>query len=253
MQDVVTFFKMAGCGLPPMRADKSGLGSLPTEAYQYCEPVRTASSYGWYIFPPTDIRLHWDGSEVLYESEGDWHLLTKAHINSDFVEHWDHYAPESAKGLAPPYLTSLFTPGVVQIWSGLLVQTREGWSSLVAPPANLPQSQSYFCFEGIVETDRFCPTPLFINIRLAATHREILIRHDRPLFQVRPLMQESYSEARLKEFSIRDFSTPETAKEALSEEDWARYLQTIRKDAPEEEHMPGRYASRTRRRRRNEE
>lgn len=251
MENLITFFKMAKSGLPPMRADKSALGLLPTEAYQYCEPVRTASAYGWYIFPPTDVRLFWDGSDVFYAEDGEWIQLTKVHIDQEFVEHWDRYAPESARGLAPPYLTGLFAPGMIQIWSGLLIQTREGWSSLIAPPANLPQSQSYSCFEGIVETDRFCPVPLFINLRLTITQREILIRHDRPLFQVRPIMQETYSEAHLKKVEIKDFSTPETANEALSAEQWAGYLGTIRKDEPDEEHLPGRYAAKSRRLRRH--
>ena len=43
----------------------------------------------------------------------------------------------------------------------------------IRPLANVPHSQAYASYEGIVEADWFKPLPLFINIRLLATERPI--------------------------------------------------------------------------------
>ena len=51
----VQFYRIIPEAIPPMPADASALGTLPFAAYQYCEAIRTASSFGWYIFPMADI------------------------------------------------------------------------------------------------------------------------------------------------------------------------------------------------------
>ena len=71
------------------------------------------------------------------------------------------------------------------------------------PPVNLPRSQSYECYEGIIETDRWFG-PLFINLRLTATDRPIEINHKKPLFQAQPLLRETYADARMREFEVVD-------------------------------------------------
>ena len=61
----VTFYTaIPGCRTP-MRADPSVLGTLPARGFQYCEALRAASSFGWYVFPPIDFTLQWDGSQVI--------------------------------------------------------------------------------------------------------------------------------------------------------------------------------------------
>ena len=46
----------------PQRADRSAAGTLPTRAFRYCEPVVTASAFGYYVFPPFNFSLMWDGT-----------------------------------------------------------------------------------------------------------------------------------------------------------------------------------------------
>ena len=140
-----------------MPADASALGTLPVAAYQYCEAIRAASSFGWYVFPPADIRLRWDGSEVRCWQDGEWRSLVSLSLAGEALERWQEFAPDDLKDRPPPYLSSLFVPGIVQVWSGFLVSSSEDWSILVRPPANLTQSNAYFCYEGLVETDRFGP------------------------------------------------------------------------------------------------
>jgi Family of unknown function (DUF6065) len=229
-----------------MRGDKAALGTMPTAAFQYCEPMRTASSFGWYIFPPTDIILRWNGADVEYRDGDDWTELKSIGLSDAFAEDWDSRAPDDLQGCWPPFMTALFVSGVVQIWSGLLIRTRPDWSVLIGPPPNLVQSRHYSCFEGLVETDRFRPCPLFVNIRLQATDREIVIPRSKPLFFVRPVRRESYEDESLQ-FAFRD------GVGELSADDWSGYRNTVRKsDAPPEEYKPGRYGAARRRRAKRE-
>jgi hypothetical protein len=251
---VVTFRRAFPAAVPPLRGDKAALGTIPTAAYQYCEPIRTASSFGWYIFPPADIRLIWNGVDLYYESEGEWRDLTSVHLTDEFVDYWDSHAPEDLKGHWPPFMTKTFVSGIVQIWSGLLISTAKDWSVIVGAPPNLLQTRHFSCFEGVIETDRFKPAPLFINLSLHATDREILIARDKPLFFVRPVRRECYSEAVLQHTEYDGLSAQHEGPGRMTEQDWEGYRRTVRKiDAPIGEYKPGRYAVERRKRAKREE
>jgi hypothetical protein len=218
---IVTFYRAIPESFEPMRADRGALGVVPTAAFQYCEALTSASSFGWYLFAPMTFYLQWDGSDIIWTHDDaeTWFPLTMEHF-PNFAERFDTLAPEDIKGFAPPFLSRSFFPGVVQIWSGLFVKTAPEWSLLIRPPVNLPRSQSYECYEGIIETDRWFG-PLFINLRLTATDRPIEINHKKPLFQVQPLMRHTYSEVRLRSFDWVD------GLSGLSPEEWNAYRQTI--------------------------
>jgi len=249
MTDALKFHQIVPDAAAPLRADKAALGTLPTGAFQYCEPIRTASAYGWYVFPPDDIRLYWDGVDVYFWRDEQWELLSRTHLSSEFLDHWRDCAPDELADLAPPFLTSVFVPGIVQIWSGLFVSTAEGWSTLIGPLANLPQSPHYFSFEGIVETDRFCPWPLFTNIKLLTTDREIFLPKSKPIFQVRPLQRESYAESAQRLDSADANHTGLFGANDMSANEWKGYRSTIRSSVREEEPRDvGSYGATSRRR-----
>jgi hypothetical protein len=250
MSNIVTFHRVFPAATPPLRADKSALGTLPTAAFQYCEAVRTASTYGWYIFPPMDIRLMWDGVDVYCLIEGKWEQLSGIHV-PEFMEYWDSNAPTDLKGYAPPFVISLFVPGMIQIWSGLLVSTLKDWCVLVGPISNLPQSKNFATFEGIIETDTFKPCPLFINMRLLTTDREILIPRSKPLFQVRPLRRECYSDDALKHLEYEGLSRREAGRGSMSDDDWNGFRSTVR-TVDSLTRVPGSYGAERRRRARRE-
>jgi hypothetical protein len=239
---VVSFYRAVPESFEPMRADRSALGVIPTAAFQYCEALTSASAYGFYVFPPMTFFLQWDGTDVIwsFEDSDTWFPLTSEHF-PNFSEYFDERAPDDIKGFAPPFLTRTFFPGVVQIWSGLFVRTAPGWSLLVRPPANLPRSQTFECYEGILEADRWFG-PLFINLRLTATDRPIEINHKKPLFQVQPLMRETYSEKNLRSFRVID----ELA--SLSPADWESYRETVVKPNRGHYRPIGRYAASVRKR-----
>ena len=66
----VTFYTAIPGSRAPMRADPSVLGTLPARGFQYCEALRVASSFGWYVFPPIDFTLQWDGSQIIWTYRG---------------------------------------------------------------------------------------------------------------------------------------------------------------------------------------
>ena len=240
----VTFFRaVPGCRAP-MRADASVLGTLPSRGFQYCEALRAASSFGWYVFPPIDFTLQWDGSQILWTYRGAkaWYPLTSAQFPG-FQAVFDRHAPRQLRGFAPPFLTAVPEPGIVQLWTGLMVSSAEDWSILVRPPANLPRSLAYDLYEGIVESDRWFG-PLFTNLRLVKTDVPIHFSTESPLLQVQPLHRSTYAD----QVSNGQGLVEDLA--AFPPQAWTRYEQTIVKPNLDPQRPVGAYATAARRRRR---
>lgn len=241
---VVTFYRaIPGCRAP-MRADSSVLGTLPARGFQHCEALRSAASFGWYVFPPIDFTLQWDGSQVIWTYSGAkaWYPLLSAQFPG-YSKVFDRTAPERMRGFSPPFLTTMAEPGIIQLWTGLMVETAENWSILVRPPANLPRNLAFDCYEGIVETDRWFG-PLFINLRLIKTDVPIQFNTETPLLQVQPLHRSTYAEEVLNRFGlVGDLAEfPEHA--------WAGYEEHIVKPMLEPTRA-GAYAASVRRRRKS--
>jgi hypothetical protein len=239
----VTFYgAIPGCRAP-VRADPSVLGTLPTRGFQYCEALRAASSFGWYVFPPIDFTLQWDGSQVIWTYSGAkaWYPLTSAQFPG-YRTVFDRVAPARLRGFSPPFLSAAPEPGGIQVWTGFFIESAENWSVLVRPPANLPRNLAFDLYEGIVETDRWFG-PLFTNLRLIKTDVPIHFSTETPLVQVQPLHRSAYAEDVSKKFAVID------DPRAFPAEAWERYEQTIVK--PNVEPRPaGAYAAAARRRRR---
>jgi hypothetical protein len=241
----VTFYGAVPGARAPMRADASVLGTLPSRGFQFCESLRTASSFGWYVFPPIDFTLQWDGSQIIWTYRGAkaWYPLTSAQYPG-YQAVFDRKAPKRLRGFAPPFLTAVPEPGIVQVWTGLMVESAEDWSILVRPPANLPRSLAYDLYEGVVETDRWFG-PLFTNLRLIKTDVPIHFSTEAPLVQVQPLHRSTYAEEVSNGFGlVADLA-------AFSPDAWSRYEQTIVKPSLDPAQPAGAYASSVRRRRRN--
>jgi hypothetical protein len=236
-----------------MRADKAALGTIPTSAYRHCEPLRTASSFGWYIFPPVDICLKWNGSDIFHLNDDTWEPLSDRHL-PHMQDYWDQNCPEEMQGMCPPFLTALPARGIVQIWSGLLVSTAKNWSVHVRPLANLPQSQLYSCYEGIIETDQFQPCPLFMNLQLIATDTAIQFQRIQPFFQVQPLMRETYDDSAHHSLDMDGFSELDSdgSAQPMSESLWNGLRQTLRVDTPNTPLESGRYTVAARKRQKHE-
>lgn len=229
----------------PIRADASVLGTLPARGFQYCEALRAASSFGWYVFPPIDFTLQWDGSRVIWSYRGAnaWFSLTTAQFPR-YRKLFDRVAPKRLRGLSPPFLTAVVEPGVVQVWTGLFIESADNWSVLVRPPANFPRNPAFELYEGIVETDRWFG-PLFTNVRLIKTDIPIHFSTEIPLVQVQPLHRSTYADEISNNFGV----VADVAK--FPDTTWARYEQTIVKPSLDPRRPIGTYAGAVRRRRRN--
>lgn len=220
------------------------MGTLPTRAYRYCEALTTATGYGWWAFPPMDCQLIWDGQDVYWYYDGapDWMPLSPAAQFPEFSQAFDSAAPAALRGCSPPFLTSVPEPGIVQIWTGLMVRTAPDWSLLIRSPANLPLPGGYTLFEGIVETDCWFG-PLFTNLRLTQTHKPVHLRPDFPLLQVQPLPRHAYSEETLGATVV----VPDMA--SMTDRDWTGYQETIAIPTEDPDRPFGAYAVATRKRR----
>ena len=243
----VTFYRLIPQLRLPQRADRSAAGTLPTRAFRYCEPVVAASSFGHYVFPPISFSLMWDGTEMTWTYEGadGWMPLRAAQF-PHFAAHFDSLAPEEIRGFSPPFLGALQEPGLVQMWTGLVARTAPGWSLLVRPCANLPRSQAFELYEGIIETDRWFG-PLITNFRITRTNVPVEFRADFPILQVQPIPREALDEQALNNFEI----VPDLS--AMYPEDWDDFYDTVVRPNVAEKRPRGEYAAAARRRRKAEE
>lgn len=238
---VVRLVKVYAGAQPVRKAEKSAAGALPAGAFQYCEAMRQASSYGWYVYPPKDISLFFDGTETYVHDVDQWTPVKSQNFEDEFRAAWNGKVPEPLKGYDPPFLSELFVPGSVQLWSGYLAETKPDWGLLIRPTVNTGDRLSLVAYEGIVEADRFRPFPLFINFRILKTDVEIYVPKDRPLFQIQPIYMPAYRTAD-QNLIVEDLFADETP-----DVDWAGFGATIRRDVDMEAHRPGRYAVETRR------
>ena len=241
----VTFYRaIPGCRAP-MRADPSVLGTLPARGFQYCEALRAASSFGWYVFSPIDFTLQWDGSQIIWTYRGAkaWYPLTSAQFPGYEAE-FNRVAPRRLRGFSPPFLSAVPATGIIQLWTGLMIESAEDWSVLIRSPANLPRNIAFDPYEGIIETDRWFG-PLFTNIRLVKTDAPIHFSTEVPLLQVQPLHRSAYAD----EVS-NNFGLVANAAE-FSDEAWSRYEQTIVKPNLDPRRPVAAYAASARRRRKS--
>jgi hypothetical protein len=241
---IVHFHRLIEQARAPIRADRSAAGTLPARAMRYCEAVTSAAGFGWWVFPPMDLILLWDGDSIFWRYRDDWLALTAAQFPS-FSAAFDAAAPADLTGCAPPFLTVLPEPGTLQIWTGLIARTAPDWSLLIRPPANLALQGGYALYEGIVETDRWFG-PLFTNLRFTRSHTPIRLAADFPLAQVQPVPRHAYGDNILSSASL----TPDLAN--LGTADWDAYRASIAEPNSRPGRAFGAYATEARKRRRNQ-
>lgn len=171
----------------PVRGDRGLSGTVPLRGFQFCEPFCAANELGWLAYPPIDFALKWDGSNVSwYEAANDdWAPLRSAMLPG-FADSWNQSAYRNEKLEPPTFLSALPEPGLVQIWSGLVARSPEGWALLLRPPANLPRSLGFEVLEGVIETDWWFG-PLITTIRLCQINEPILFLRQRAIVSMHPV------------------------------------------------------------------
>jgi hypothetical protein len=243
----VHFYRLIEQARLPQRADRSAAGTLPTRAYRYCHAVTTATAFGWWVFPPSDLQLLWDGHDVFWQhgADADWLPLQSSAQFPGFTARFDAAAPAELNGCAPPFLSALPEPGTVQIWTGLMARAAPGWSLLLRAPANLPLPGGYVVYEGIIEADQWFG-PLFTNLRLTRTHSSVRLRADFPLGLAQPLPRVAYAEATLGAVTYT------TELNGLRQADWAGYQASVAGPNNDPDRTFGAYAVSSRKRSRGD-
>jgi hypothetical protein len=242
---VAEFFRLIEEAHPPVRADRSAMGTIPVRAARYCDAVTSASAYGWWAFPPLDLHLLWDGSDIYWQRPGsdEWLALQDSVQFPGMAARFDEAAPAPLRGCSPPFLSALPEPGVLQIWTGLLVRTLADWSLLIRAPANLPSPGGVVLYEGIVETDRWFG-PVFTNLRFTQSHKPVRLRADLPLVQLQPVPRIAYDDATLAAMTV----APNAG--AMQPSDWEDYRINIVVPNDDPDRAYGAYAVAARKRRR---
>jgi hypothetical protein len=106
----------------------------------------------------------------------------------------------------------------------------------------------YSPYEGIVETDRYQPCPLFMNIQLVATDVDIVLPKTVPLLQVQPLLRETYDERAHTSQEVDGLEVQEDGQPALTPQEWQAYRRTIRVETEGQPAEAGHYAADSRKR-----
>ena len=238
---IVCFHKLTDRGRAPMRADRSACGTLPMRAVRYCEALTSATAFGWWLFSPIDLEMFWDGTAIVWRCDDapDWMPLLPSAQLPGYAAAFDAVAPEALKGCSPPFLTALPEPGSVQIWTGLIAQTKPDWHLLVRAPANMAPAGGLSLFEGIVCTDRWFG-PLFTNMRFTRSHMPVRIRSDYPLVQVQPVQRNVYGNDLLDRMAVGP------GPSALTPDMWEAYQSTIVEPNSRPDRAFGAYAAKTR-------
>ncbi len=243
---IIEFYRLTEKSRPPERADRSALGTLPMRAARYCDAITSASAFGWWVFPPIDLHLLWDGADIYwrYADADDWMVLLPSAQFPGLSRRFDEVAPKGLRGCSPPFLSALPEPGILQIWTGLMVRTAPDWSVLVRAPANLPAPGGISLFEGIVETDRWFG-PLFTNLRFTRSDKPVRLRTEVPFVQLQPLPRIAYDDTTMGAMTL--FPGLSSIKAA----DWEEYRTSVVVPNEDQSRAYGGYAVSVRKRRKS--
>jgi hypothetical protein len=165
----VEFFSIYKDAPLPTRASADLLGAMPVRAAQFCVPLKAASGSGFYVYPPVDFAVRWDGqrSDVSWLDERGrttgWEPLDSG---------TDVFLPDSASvraavpaprvgdldsvmdaGGTPFINADPRAPFQMEITTGLIARTPPGWGILVRGLANWAPQRDHSVLDGFVETD----------------------------------------------------------------------------------------------------
>jgi hypothetical protein len=110
----VTFYRFIPDIRMPQRADNSAAGSIPTRAFRFCEALRLACAFGWYVFPPIRVAFKWDGGIDIswtYQGADDWYPPQERAVPGFCPAVRCRRAGRETKGFSPPFVVALQEPG----------------------------------------------------------------------------------------------------------------------------------------------
>ncbi|MEH6631752.1 MAG: DUF6065 family protein [Halopseudomonas aestusnigri] len=183
---MIEFFKCWPDAPDPVCPSPDLRGEIPARG-KFCEPFTAANTSGALICPPIDFSLTWTGTEILADLEGveDTVIVDKLYL-PDYADYWQTIAPDWALEVIPPFLEAVPERGLLQVFTGLYVQTQPGISTWIRGPINWPQSGNCMANEGIVETDWWAG-PLFFVLQMQKTDYPVSFYRHTPFVQAIPV------------------------------------------------------------------
>ncbi|MDR7033999.1 DUF6065 family protein [Mesorhizobium sp. BE184] len=186
----------------------------PLRGRKFCAPLNVASSIGWYVYPPLNFHLNWDGRNffIMFDDSEDWMLVDQITF-PNYAEKFEAIA--EARGIhgVPPFLDVFPELGVIQVWTGYMLVTDPQDSIWVRAPINMPGSLEYDVFDGVIDTD-WWRGPIIVNLRFHKTDAPVSFKRHRPIGQVFSLPRAFFDQSRNQPFEQHN------GLEALTDEDW---------------------------------
>jgi hypothetical protein len=153
----------------PTPASPDAMGTLPVRAAQHCLPLKAASGNGFYLYPPFDFAVRWDGVRSQFTWLGDdgepegWQSMdnnalfyhpsaatARASVPADRA----HVLDEVMDADGPSFINAdPRSPNTMEITTGLVVRTQRGWASVIRSVANWASPRPYIVLDGVIETD----------------------------------------------------------------------------------------------------
>jgi hypothetical protein len=198
----VEFFVFDADAPPPEPGSPTVRGTLPIGGVQMCAPLTDASGFGWYLFPPVDFALRWDGQTVDFARLKDnepagWQSLAGAKALA---------LPEEERALdrAPERFRADFgifgsrdgqfsfidaeprLGNTCEITPAVTARTSPGWSLLIRQPANWPQPRHHQVLEGVLDTEWY-GAKLTIILRLIEVNKVVRFYRTLPMAVAQPV------------------------------------------------------------------
>jgi Family of unknown function (DUF6065) len=222
---LIFFYQFYPDGPVPSLPDPAPFGAMPLRAMRYCEPFLAAARFGWFIYPPFDFSILWDGKNCYWRREGLNESMEFTRFDSVILPEVSEYFRENCPSELD-YCSNIAFLGkapdfdILQIWTGLMVKTQPGWGVLVRPPANLPTDPNFEVFDGIIETDWWFG-PLVTPIRLRRQNVPMIFSKNTPLAHIQLIQKEVYLDETIAEFLVIKNLTE------MESEQWHEYAEAF--------------------------
>ncbi len=197
MEPKLKVWRLSPHGSRIVPAEKTLNGTANEAGVKWCGPYSTANRTGWWVSPPTDIDITWKGGDHFEHVTHKPFPATESVLVRKLVTHHDAVEPD--KWCPNDTGRTKFNFGgvegnIVQIWTGVILQTPPGWCLHMRSPVNCGR-QPYSIQEGILETD-WMQYDLWMNVVFHEKDKLVQFRKDQwpPLAHVVPVRRESFKE-----------------------------------------------------------
>lgn len=234
----VEFFVFDAEARPPEPASPTVQGSLPSRSVQHCAPITDASGFGWYLFPPVDFALRFDGQALEFarlagNEPGTWQSLAGGHpLALDEEQRALQRAPDRFKAdfdvFDSPQGQFWFIDAdpragnTCEITLAVTARTTPGWSLLIRQPGNWPHPPRHQVLEGVVDTEWY-GAKLPVIVRVPEPAHVVRFYRRLPIAVVQPVPRVAVEASRQSAGQVI------RGIENFPDEAWARYIASRRR------------------------